>query len=45
MLVHVIPVPAPINSGIVVSGNELIFGIGSSEQGVPAGVYLFAPAR
>jgi outer membrane protein assembly factor BamB len=37
----IIPLPASSDSGVIVAGNAIYFGTGSSEQGIPAGVYKF----
>ena len=42
-LLTALPLPADSQSGIVVSGNTLFFGTGSSEQGTPLGVYAYTP--
>jgi outer membrane protein assembly factor BamB len=42
-LLRVIPLAAPSNSGVIPSGDAVYFGTGSSEQGVPAGVYKLTP--
>jgi polyvinyl alcohol dehydrogenase (cytochrome) len=42
-LLNALALPAPSDSGIVVAGNALLFGVGSSEQGSPAGVYAYTP--
>jgi outer membrane protein assembly factor BamB len=41
-LVHVIPLPAPSDSGIIVVGKSLFFGTGSSEQAAPVGVWSYS---
>jgi outer membrane protein assembly factor BamB len=43
LLVWIIPLPAPSDSGIVVTKNALVFGTGSSEQGMPDGVWAYTP--
>jgi len=43
LLVHVLPLLAPSDSGIVVAGDALYVGTGSSEQGLPDGVVKFTP--
>ena len=43
LLVHLLPLPAASSSGVVVSGDAIYFGTGSSEQGFPDGVYKFSP--
>lgn len=42
-LLTTLPLPADSQSGIVVSGNTLFFGTGSSEQGAPVGIYAYTP--
>jgi outer membrane protein assembly factor BamB len=42
-LLTTLPLPAASQSGVVVSGNTLLFGTGSSEQGAPTGIYAFTP--
>jgi polyvinyl alcohol dehydrogenase (cytochrome) len=43
LLAAVLPLRAPSDSGVVVSGNALYFGLGSSEQAVGAGVAAYTP--
>ncbi|MBV9283285.1 MAG: PQQ-binding-like beta-propeller repeat protein [Acidimicrobiia bacterium] len=40
---RIIPLPAPSNSGVVVSGDSIYFGTGGPQQGSPDGVYGFSP--
>jgi outer membrane protein assembly factor BamB len=41
-VLHVIPLPAPSDSGVIVVGKSIFFGTGSSEQAAPVGVYSFS---
>ena len=41
-LLHVIPLPAPSDSGVSVVGKSIFFGTGSSEQSAPVGVWSFS---
>jgi outer membrane protein assembly factor BamB len=41
-LLHVIPLPAPSDSGVSIVGKSIFFGTGSSEQAAPAGVWSFS---
>ena len=43
-LLSLLQVPASSDSGVIVAGDSIYFGTGSSEQGIPAGVYAFRPA-
>ena len=43
LLLVALPLPAASNSGVVVAGNAIFFGTGTSEQGSPAGVYAYTP--
>jgi outer membrane protein assembly factor BamB len=38
LLLHALPLPAPSDSGVVVAGRRVYLGLGSTEQGRPAGV-------
>ena len=38
-----LPLAVGSNSGVVVAGNAIFFGTGTSEQGTPAGVYAYTP--
>ena len=40
---RIIPLPAPANSGVVVSGDSIYFGTGGPQQGSPDGIYGFSP--
>jgi len=43
-LLSLLQLPASSDSGVIVAGDSIYFGTGSSEQGIPAGVYAFRPA-
>ena len=43
-LVSAIPLQAPSDSGSAVVHNAVIFGLGSSEQGSPAGIAAYTPS-
>ncbi|MCU1450477.1 MAG: hypothetical protein JWP02_2647, partial [Acidimicrobiales bacterium] len=41
-LLHVLPLLAPSDSGIIVVGKSIFFGTGSSEQSAPVGVWSYS---
>src|SRR5207247_11334001 len=43
LLLNTLALPAGSDSGVVVAGNALFFGTGTSEQGTPAGVFAYTP--
>jgi outer membrane protein assembly factor BamB len=44
-LLSLLQLPASSDSGVIVAGDSIYFGTGSSEQGIPAGVYAFRPLQ
>ena len=42
-LIWILPLIASSDSGVVVTKNSIVFGTGSSEQGVPDGVWAYTP--
>src|SRR5205823_5280135 len=43
LLLSTLALPAGSDSGVAVAGNALFFGIGTSEQFTPAGVFAYTP--